>query len=129
MMPEHTGTGAGRHHDRQTRAIQDLQLGTGHGFGLIPVSRSPGRLPATALLLREMHADAFTFQQTNGVQPGFREEQIHHAGAKQGDGLGLFRVIPLRLPLRGYTGGIGGGIVKQVAHWLVPQYTLKLTNL
>ena len=116
MVPEHPGTGAGRHHDRQTRLIEDIQLGAGHCLGLIPISGSPGGLPATALLLGEMHANTFPLQQANGIQPGLRKEQIHHAGTEQSDRFRLLRVMPVGFPLGRYPGGIGSGIVKQLTH-------------
>src|SRR5690606_4815656 len=77
-----------------------------------------GRLAAAGLSLGKVHAQAFALQQADGVQAGFGEEQVDHAGAEQVDLLRFGRIPARRGQRRRHAGGVGGCVVEEVAHRL-----------
>ena len=78
-------------------------------------------MSTTALALGVVDCDTFAFDQVNGVHPGFGEEQVHYAGAKQIDLARLVRRVLTRCwKRRGDAGRIRHGVVKKLAHQASP---------
>ena len=79
LPADHPGAGAGRHDDGVVLGEQ-VQLGGHHLTGLVREPAGVGGLAAAGLVLRKDHAEAFPFQQGDGVQAGFRHEEVNQAG-------------------------------------------------
>ena len=92
MVLHHAAARAGRHDDRIVFGEQS-ELGFGDIERFFAVPRRECRLPAAALLHREMHFDALLLQQRDGIHTCFRHKQIQKAGAEKVNIGGLAAVL------------------------------------
>jgi hypothetical protein len=93
VLAHHRSAGAGGNHDRPGFRKQG-KLAARNGSRLIGKAAGVGRLTAADLLIRDVDRYPFAFQQTHGVNTGFRRELIDQARGEQIGIGGLRRVLP-----------------------------------
>ena len=84
MMLHHAGAGTGRNDDRPVIRKQRQLMG-GNASGFFFEAAAVGRLAATGLVFRKVHADALAFKQGDGIEAGTGKELVDDAGRKKID--------------------------------------------